>query len=306
MAFSFQTKGMSSLPKTVTVLNCPNGSTVYLVGTAHFSRESIQDVRDTIQKVRPTVVMLELCPQRQVMLQYSEEDILREAEDINFAKVRLFIRRDGLIAGIMQSLFLKLSAEVTKKLGIAPGGEFRAGYEEGIKCGARILLGDRMVNVTFQRALYSLNFLQKMRFYFAIARTLTEDISITSEEVENMKNKDMVDMLVGELAKEFPTVTQVLVDERDKVLAYSLKSAAYVTNTPSGPPVTVVGIVGMGHVKGIEKLWNKDIVGIKEIMTVPRPSRTTRLVSLAIKVSIATAIGVASYYAFRRFRFRFR
>ena len=297
---------MSSLPKTVTVLNCPNGSTVYLVGTAHFSRESIQDVRNTIKKVRPAVVMLELCPQRQVMLQYSEEDILKEAEDMNFTKVRLFIRRDGLIAGIMQSLFLKLSAEVTKKLGIAPGGEFRAGYEEGIKCGARILLGDRMVNVTFQRALYSLNFFQKMRFYFAIARTLTEDISITQEEVEKMKNKDMVDMLVGELAKEFPTVTKVLVDERDKVLAYSLRSAANATSTQNGPPVTVVGIVGMGHVKGIEKLWNEDIVGIQEITAIPRPSRTARVVSLAIKVGVVTVLGVASYFAIRRLRFHFR
>ena len=278
---------MSSLPKTVTVLNCPN-------------------VRNTIKKVRPAVVMLELCPQRQVMLQYSEEDILKEAEDMNFTKVRLFIRRDGLIAGIMQSLFLKLSAEVTKKLGIAPGGEFRAGYEEGIKCGARILLGDRMVNVTFQRALYSLNFFQKMRFYFAIARTLTEDISITQEEVEKMKNKDMVDMLVGELAKEFPTVTKVLVDERDKVLAYSLRSAANATSTQNGPPVTVVGIVGMGHVKGIEKLWNEDIVGIQEITAIPRPSRTARVVSLAIKVGVVTVLGVASYFAIRRLRFHFR
>jgi len=295
---------MSSLPKTVTVLNCRNGSTVYLVGTAHFSRESIQDVRDTIQKVRPNVVMLELCPQRQLMLQYSEEDILREAEDINFAKVRVFIRRDGLVAGIMQSLFLKLSAEVTKKLGIAPGGEFRAGYEEGTKHGARILLGDRMVNVTFQRALHSLNFFQKLRFYFAIARTLTEDISITPEEVEKMKNKDMVDMLVGELAEQFPTVTRVLVDERDKVLAYSLRSAANVTNVENGPPVTVVGVVGMGHVKGIVRLWDQDIVEIKEIMTVPKPSRTARFVSLAIKVALVTALGVASYYAVRRFRFR--
>ena len=40
-----------TLPETVTVLDCPNGSKVYIVGTAHFSKESIEDVRTTIQKV---------------------------------------------------------------------------------------------------------------------------------------------------------------------------------------------------------------------------------------------------------------
>lgn len=34
----------SLLPKTCTVLTTPSGATVYLVGTAHFSRESQEDV----------------------------------------------------------------------------------------------------------------------------------------------------------------------------------------------------------------------------------------------------------------------
>lgn len=33
------------LPKTVSLIECSNGTKVYLVGTAHFSKESIADVR---------------------------------------------------------------------------------------------------------------------------------------------------------------------------------------------------------------------------------------------------------------------
>ena len=58
---------MSSLPETVTVLRCPNGAVVYLVGTAHFSKESVRDVRETIRKVRPNAVVVELCKERQLM-----------------------------------------------------------------------------------------------------------------------------------------------------------------------------------------------------------------------------------------------
>lgn len=293
---------MNSLPDTVTVLHCLNGSTVYLVGTAHFSKESVRDVRETIRKVRPNVVVLELCGERQLMLQYSEEDILREAAEINFTKVRHYIRRDGLVAGVMQSLFLKLSAELTKKLGVAPGGEFRAAYEEGVKQGARIVLGDRLINVTFKRVLLSLNFFQKLRFYYTIGKTLSTDLTITPEEVEKMKNKDMVDMLVGELAKEFPTVTEVLVDERDKVLAYSLKHAALPTaNFPMTPRMVIVGVVGMGHVKGIQSQWDKDITGIQELVSIPKQSRTARVLSLTIRLTVVGALGAAVYFTIRRF-----
>jgi len=293
---------MSSLPNTVTVLPYQNGSVVYLVGTAHFSKESVRDVRETIRKVRPNVVVIELCGERQLMLQYSEEDILREAAEINFAKVRHYIRRDGVVAGIMQSLFLKLSAELTKKLGVAPGGEFRAAYEEGVKQGARIVLGDRRINVTFKRVLSSLNFFQKLRFYYTIATTLSTDLTITAEEVEKMKNKDMVDMLVGELAKEFPTVTKVLVDERDKVLAFSLKSAAELAPAfPSTPPMVVVGVVGMGHVKGIQSYWDTEITGIDEIVSVPKQSKTARVLSLTAKLAVVGALSAGVYFIIKRF-----
>ena len=44
-----------SLPHTVTTLTCPNGSVVHVVGTVHFSKESVQDVRNTIASTRPQV-----------------------------------------------------------------------------------------------------------------------------------------------------------------------------------------------------------------------------------------------------------
>jgi len=294
---------MSALPNTVTVLPYQNGSVVYLVGTSHFSKESVRDVRETIRKVRPNVVVIELCEERELMLQYSEEDILREAAEINFAKILHYIRQDGLVAGIMLSLFLKLSAELTKKLGVAPGGECRAAYEEGIKQGARIVLGDRRITVTFKRVLSSLNFLQMLRFFYhtiATTRAATRtDLTIITEEVEKMKNKEMVDMLVGEMAKQFPAVTKVLVDERDKVLASSLKSAA--EPAPSTTPIVVVGVVGMSHIKGIQSYLNTEITGIDEIVSLPKQSKTARVLSLTAKLTVVGALSTAVYFIIERF-----
>ena len=292
------------LPETVITLRCPNGSTVYLVGTAHFSVESVEDVRSTIRRSRPDVVVLELCQDRQLILHYSEEDILREARTMNFTKMRGFIHRDGLVAGITQSIFLKLSAELTAKLGVAPGGEFRAGYEEANSLGAKVMLGDRHVGVTFKRALRALSFWQRIRFGWLLVQSLVSSNEITPEEVERLKNKDMVTMLTGELESEFPAISKVFVAERDQILTYSLMLAANCMSQPYGPPVTVVGIMGMGHIPGIEANWNQAL-NVKELLTVPPPSRTSTLVwtgiRVGIKIGILGACAAASYFCYRKF-----
>ncbi len=272
-----------------TALECPNGSKVYLVGTAHYSRESIEDVRRTISEIKPGVVLLELCNDRKMIFQYSQEDILREARNMTFAKMRSFIQRDGLIAGITQSIFLKFTAEITQQLGMAPGGEFRAGYEEARRIGANVHLGDRPVGITFKRALASLSFWGKLRFGFSLLRALTDELEISPEDIERMKSKDMVQLLMGELTSQFPEVTEVFINERDKILAYSLMASANCAKQPYGPPVTVVGVMGLGHISGICSNWLA-VDDIRPLMIIPEPSRTSLIVWSGVKFSFRTSL----------------
>lgn len=266
---------MSNL-QTVKTLQCPNGSTVHIVGTAHFSQDSVDDVKRTIRTVRPNVVVLELCQDRQVILRYTQEDILREARNVTFTKMRSCIRREGLIAGITQSIFLKISAELTEKLGIAPGGEFRAGFEEGRAINARVVLGDRLIGITFKRAVAALTLWQKVRFMYSLVSSLSSEIDITPEEVERLKTQDMAQLLAGELANEFPSLLDVFLTERDQILAYSLMLAANCAQQPYGPAVTVVGVMGMGHVPGIESYWNQEL-DVRDLLVLPQPSAARRV-----------------------------
>ena len=41
-----------------------NGKQIYLIGTAHISKKSIELVKSTIQKIKPDIVGVELCPSR--------------------------------------------------------------------------------------------------------------------------------------------------------------------------------------------------------------------------------------------------
>ncbi|CAH8560906.1 unnamed protein product [Schistosoma mattheei] len=63
------------LPETVNVIECENQCKVYLIGTAHFSEESIADVKKVMEHVHPDIVMLELCANRSHTLTMDEENI---------------------------------------------------------------------------------------------------------------------------------------------------------------------------------------------------------------------------------------
>lgn len=121
------------LPSTVTVLPGPGGGKVYLVGTAHFSTESNEDVAVTIQRTQPNVVVLELCESRLSILALDEETMLQESQNLSLDQVRANIQKQGLVQGVMYTLLLSLSAQLTRELGMAPGGEFRRAFAEARK-----------------------------------------------------------------------------------------------------------------------------------------------------------------------------
>ena len=74
------------------------------------------------------------------------------------------MKQYGALQGSLYLLFLSVSADLTKQLGMAPGGEFRRAYNEARNVlGCRIHLGDRPIDVTLRRALAALSFWQKAK-----------------------------------------------------------------------------------------------------------------------------------------------
>ena len=91
------------------------------------------------------------------------------------------------MAGLTQAVFIKISAKMMEKLGVVPGGEFRAGFTEGMRNRSVICLGDREIKITFKRALYSLPVWQQFKFIRLLLSSLAFDIDISLEEIEKMK-----------------------------------------------------------------------------------------------------------------------
>lgn len=285
------------LPETVTVLTAPDGSLVYLVGTAHFSDSSKQDVATTIRAVQPDVVVVELCQYRVSMLKMDEKTLLKEAKDINLEKVQQAIRQNGVMSGLMQILLLKVSAHITEQLGMAPGGEFREAFKEAGRVPfCKFHLGDRPITVTFKRAIAALSLWQKARLAWGLC-FLSDPIS--KEDVEKCKQKDLLEQTMSEMIGEFPALHRTIVAERDIYLTHTLRQAARCVEAPPNGqkvPAVVVGVVGMGHVPGIERNWDKQL-NIHEIMSVAPPSRFSWLLRTVLKGAMLGVLGYACYRA---------
>ncbi|ESO02300.1 hypothetical protein HELRODRAFT_66410, partial [Helobdella robusta] len=291
------------LPTTVNELTAENGVKVYLVGTAHFSRESQADVIKTIRSVKPNVVMVELCQNRASILSLDEELLMKEASNITFQKISHSVKENGLVQGLLQILLLNLSAHITKQLGMAPGGEFRAAFKE-VKTlpGCKIQLGDRPIAVTLQRALGALNWFQRLKLAWCL---ITSSGSISPEDVEKCKQKDMLEEVLQEMTGEFPALSRVFVQERDIYLAHSLKMASLLSmqdfnkhqNNHSAP--TVVGVVGIGHCPGIINVWGTDH-NVASLLIIPPPTMVGRFLKLFIRVTFFGCLGY-SFYRIARF-----
>ncbi|KAL1435699.1 hypothetical protein MTO96_010485 [Rhipicephalus appendiculatus] len=273
--------------------NTQEGSVVYLVGTAHFSLESQEDVAKTIQETQPDVVLIELCKSRLNILSFDEEVILRESQSMNMEKMMTTIKQNGLVQGIMYILLLSMSAHLTRQLGMAPGGEFRRAVQEAEKVrGCLIHLGDRPLQITLQRALAALSVWQKLRLAWHM---ITAKEPISKEEVERCKKQDLLEEMLAEMTGEFPALSKVFVKERDIFLAYSLRLAASpmpcMSNVSGEQPIVVVGVVGIGHVPGIVENWDKvSDVDIPPIMRIPEPSLPSKVLKLSIKASLLSLV----------------
>lgn len=302
------------LPSTCTVLRSPStGSRVILVGCAHFSLESQEEVAKVIRQVEPDFLFLELCQSRSSLLKVNEEQLLAAGDISLWDHVSNAIREHGFYQGVGRGLLFGMSAHCIKQLGMAPGGEMRRAVKEveiisekyttkfkmWIHTDAKfrftdIILGDRPFDVTMNRVFAALPLWERLKIFVRMIFEMKTEFS--KEDVEKLKERDVFEEFVLEMAKEFPAATKVLLDERDQYMAAILQHYSnYLVRSPSGiEPAVIVAVIGIGHSNGIAKYWDKKI-DARELLIVPQPSLTSRVISISFKVAVLGATGYCLY-----------
>ena len=225
---------------------------ILLLGTAHVSEESVRDVLNLIEKEKPDCIALELDEARFQQL-VNEKAWLR----MNILDV---VRKGKAYLLLFNMLLASMQRKIGKELGIKPGSEMLSAAKVAREKNIPIALVDRDINITMKRMLASMSFLEKLKlfsqillYYFGFGK------EISASEIEKLKRKDVLSVVIKELAKEFPAIKKVLVDERDLYIANKIKRLK---------AKKILAVIGAGHLEGVKKNLEKS-ANIKELETTP-------------------------------------
>lgn len=207
-----------------------------LVGTAHVSPRSVKDVKEVIETENPETVCIELDKNRFQTItekeKYQNTDVIKIIKD---GKSGLFL------VNLILSNYQRKMAE---QFNIQSGQEIIQAIESSNDIGAELVLADRDIQTTFKRIWKSCSFWDKSKLLTAILFSIFDNEEITEEDLEKLKQEDILTASINELGEQFSGVKSVLVDERDQYLAENIKNA---------PGNKVVAVMGAAHVPGVTK-----------------------------------------------------
>ena len=247
---------------------------IYIVGTAHVSKDSVRDVREVINTIRPDSVCVELCNARYESM-FNEQ----KWKDMDIVKV---IKENKALYLLIQLVLSSFYKKIGDMLGVRPGADMIEAVEAAGEVCAQVVLADRDVNVTLRRVWGSLGFFKKMKLLGILLGSVFSDEEITSDDIEKLKQKDQLEIALEEVSKSLPEVKAKLIDERDIFLAEKIKSA---------PGKKIVAVVGAGHVNGIVKNLSKEN-DIDSLMELPKKGKLVTILKWIIPILI---IGLIVY-----------
>ncbi|MDF0725796.1 TraB/GumN family protein [Cytobacillus sp. S13-E01] len=249
-----------------------DGKEFILIGTAHVSKQSAEQVKQVIESERPDSVCVELDKQRYQSImdgnKWREMDIFKVIKD---KKASL------LLMNLAISSFQKRMAA---QFGINPGQEMIQGIESAKELGAELVLADRNIQVTFSRIWHGVGFIGKAKLLMSIIFSVFSNESISEEELEKMKNQDMLGSMLNEFTEHFPKLKVPLIDERDQYLAQKIKDAK---------GQKIVAVLGAAHVPGIKEEIKKEH-DLARLSQIPPKSKAPKMIGWAIPILILAVI----------------
>ncbi|MGV8907249.1 MAG: TraB/GumN family protein [Acetobacterium sp.] len=270
-------KGSSLETSNITRLQV-NGKEIILIGTAHVSKHSVEEVRETIKNEQPDSVCIELDAQRFEAI--SQKDKWSNTDIFKIIKSK---RAGFLFANILLSNYQRKLAE---QFGIESGQEMMEGIACAKEYGAELVLADRNIQITFNRIWRGCSLWEKTKLLFSIILSVVDDQEITEEDLEDLKSEDMLSAALAEMGSAFKGVKRYLVDERDQYLAYKIKNA---------PGDKIVAVLGAAHISGIkEELYKEQ--DIEKLEVIPPKSNVGKILGWMIPVIIVGLV-VATFIA---------
>jgi len=208
---------------------------IRLVGTAHVSQKSVEEVRSSIEEFQPDIVGVELDRGRFISLteEAPEPSVAEILKGGNFGQL--------LVQWVLTYIQQRIGAET----GVKPGAEMLAAIKEAEAHQKPVALIDRDIRITLARFWGKMGIWEKIKLIGALIYSL---VSVEGQEidVDEFTNQDVVSAAMEEFRKFSPRGAQALIDERDAYLAHQI---LMLTDRYE----RVLAVVGAGHIRGVQR-----------------------------------------------------
>lgn len=231
---------------TLRLFNRRTGAELHVVGTAHVSEASAEQVKRAIQEYQPSTVMVELCQSRADKLRRQ----LDQGHGGAMEELLRLVMGPGNVGAKALQLGLGMFYRFFRSAGMDPGKEMVVAMQEADRIGAELIYGDQDVRFTLSKLQQALSvsdilkILQPQPVPEELKQLLggSKDLKMA---VERIKNRKAVRLMAEGMRKQLPHVVRIMLDERDE----------YMTKVLHDLPGRVVAVVGLAHLDGIEKNW---------------------------------------------------
>lgn len=263
---------------TIHKLHMADGREIILVGTAHVSKDSVDEVSSTIETEQPDHICLELDAGR-----YQTKTEGKSWSNMDISKVLKEGKGFLLLANMALASFQKRMGAQT---GSAPGEEIIGAARIAEEKGIPFSFCDREIQITLKRAWRKSNLWNKAKLLATLISAAFSKEEISEEELAKLKQSDILQTMMDEMAKELPMVKEVLIDERDRYLATSIFGA---------PGKKIVAVIGAGHANGIVSTMQELEQGtlstdLTQISETPSPGKVGKVVAWLIPAIIVAII----------------
>lgn len=251
-----------------------DGRDIYIVGTAHISQRSVDEVKEVIEAVRPDTVCVELDEMRLASMMDKER----------FRKLDIFdVIREKKVLFLMSSLILSAhQKKMGEALGVEPGAELMMAVNTCKSVGAELVLADRNIQATLKRTWANLSLINKAKLASTMIGAFFAAEKVSEAQIEELKDRDTINEMMQAFAEEMPQVQVPLIDERDRYLMSAINDA---------PGKTIVAVVGAGHVGGMLRYQDQE-VDREALSEIPPPGKLMGLLKWLIPAIVLMAFYV--------------
>jgi len=217
-----------------------------LIGVAHVSPQSVQEVREAIESYQPDVVAVELCPSRY--------KVLTEKERWEQTPITSFLKGGRVYLLLAQTFLSSIQWRIGKEFGSEPGAEMVAAIDEAKKRDLEIALVDRDISVTLKRAWRKMGVREKMRLAWEFVKAMVGYEEDEDFDLKELMEQDVISAMMEEFGRIAPSASNVLITERDKYIAKRI-----LDEEKKGK---VLAVVGAGHLQGVKRYLEQEEIDV--------------------------------------------